>query len=101
VAIAPVYGDAVALPGDAPRMQALREALRGAAREAGFPLLEVPELTEAAHPQNRWLFGETIHPSHLGHRLLAERLLALLERERALPGLAFPPPPAPSVTMSP
>ncbi len=101
VAIAPVFGDAVALPGDAPRMQALREALRGAAREAAFPLLEVPELTEAAHPDNRWLFGETIHPSHLGHRLLAQRLLDLLAREAALPGLAIPTPSAPSVTMSP
>lgn len=101
VAIAPVFGDAVALPGDATRMQALREALRGAGREAGFPLLEVPELTEAAHPDNRWLFGETIHPSHLGHRLLAQRLLELLERESTLPDLAFPPTTAPSVTMSP
>lgn len=86
-AIAPVYGDAVALPAEAPRIEALRTALRGAARDARFPLLEVPELTEAAHPANQWLFGETIHPSHLGHRLLAERLLALLERERLLPGL--------------
>jgi lysophospholipase L1-like esterase len=86
-AIAPVYGDAVALPGEAPRIEALRVALRGAAREARFPLLEVPELTEAAHPGNQWLFGETIHPSHLGHRLLTERLMALLDRERLLEGV--------------
>jgi lysophospholipase L1-like esterase len=96
VLIGPVYRDRVAHPPEGDVIGAYRAALRAAAREAGIPYLEVPELTEGAYPGNARLFEEHIHPNHRGQRLLAVALLGLLRDEGLLKGLAVPsiePPP--------
>ena len=95
VLIGPVYRDRVAHPPEGDVIGAYRDALRTAAREAGIPYLEVPELTEAAYPGNARLFEEHIHPNHRGHRLLAVALLGFLRDQGLLKGLAVPaiPPP--------
>ena len=71
VAIAPVYRDRVSYPAEAARMAAHRSHLRESMRGAGIPYLEIPELMEDAHPANKGLFGELIHPNAEGHRLIA------------------------------
>jgi lysophospholipase L1-like esterase len=91
VILGPVYRDPLTAPEQAARMTSYRNALRGAARSAGIPYLEFPELMESAAPANTGLFGELIHPNHLGHRLMARRLLAYLEEQGMLAGLAAPP----------
>jgi lysophospholipase L1-like esterase len=77
--IGPVYRDAVTYPEEAELMTRQRDALRVAMDAAGISYLEIPELTESHHPDNAWLFGEFIHPNHLGHLLMASRLLDFLE----------------------
>jgi lysophospholipase L1-like esterase len=77
--IGPVYRDAVTHPEEAELMTRQRDALRVAMNTAGISYLEIPELTESHHPDNARLFGEHIHPTHLGHRLMASRLLDFLE----------------------
>jgi len=90
VVIGPVYRDALGNPAEAVRMTGYREALRVASGQQGLPYLEVPELTESGYPGNRNLFGETIHPNHLGHRLLATRLLHFLSVHGLLGELRAP-----------
>ena len=89
--IAPVYRDAVNDPAEGARMKEHRDTLRAEAARAGLPYLEIPELTESSYPSNAALFGEAIHPNHLGHRLMAERLLQLFSERKLLEGLNVPP----------
>lgn len=77
--IGPVYRDAATRPEEAERIARQRDALRVAMSAAGISYFEIPELLESHHPDNARLFGEVIHPNHLGHRLLASRLLEVLE----------------------
>ncbi|HLA76836.1 MAG TPA: SGNH/GDSL hydrolase family protein [Vicinamibacteria bacterium] len=90
VLVGPVYRDRVSSPAEAEDMAAHRAALKSAAEARGIPYLEIAELTERSYPENDRLFGELIHPNHLGHRLLAERLGAFLGREGLL-GTMRPP----------
>jgi lysophospholipase L1-like esterase len=90
VVIGPVYRDSVSNPAEAARMMRYRAALRAAAGRQGLPYLEVPELTESAHPANAGLFGELIHPNHLGHRLLAARLARFVSSQGLLADLRVP-----------
>jgi hypothetical protein len=90
VILGPIYRDPYAVPEQAARITRYRDALRGAARGAGIPYLEFPELIESAAPANTGLFGELIHPNHLGHRLMARRLLSYFKEQRMLAGLAVP-----------
>ena len=90
VVIAPVYRDAEHDPAEAARVKDHRDALRAAVSRAGLPYLEIPELTESAYPANAGLFGEAIHPNHLGHRLMAEALLKLFSEQNLLEGLTVP-----------
>jgi lysophospholipase L1-like esterase len=92
VLLGPVYRDRVAHPPEGDEIHGYRDALRAAAATAGFPYLEIPELTEDAHPDNARLFLEHIHPNHRGHRLIADRLLAFLAARGLLGGLEVPPP---------
>lgn len=88
--LGPVYRDRVSYPAEADDIGAHRAALKSAAQGAGIPYLEIPELTEIAHPENDRLFGEHIHPNHLGHRLMAERLGAFLAQQGLLGNLRAP-----------
>jgi lysophospholipase L1-like esterase len=94
VVVGPVYRDRVEHPHEAVFMAAHRAALRAAMQADGVPYLEVPELTEDAHPANLPLFLEHIHPNHKGHRLLADALLAFLAGQGLLDGLRAPTPEA-------
>jgi lysophospholipase L1-like esterase len=94
VLIGSVYRDRVAHPPEGDVMHEDRAALRDAAREAGIPYLEVPELTEDGHPANARLFEEHIHPNHRGHRVLAIALLEFLRDQGLLAGLIVPKAPA-------
>jgi lysophospholipase L1-like esterase len=79
-------------PGAGPeseRIRSSRAALARAAAAAGLPYLEVPELTRPSGA-GAALFGEDIHPNHLGHRLLAGRVLAAIAAGRLLPGVDLP-----------
>ena len=67
-----------------------RDALRNAMQEAEIPYLEISELTEHNHPENRRLFGELIHPNLPGHRLMEVRLLEFLSRQGMLWDLSVP-----------
>jgi phospholipase/lecithinase/hemolysin len=65
-------------------MRAYRDALRSATSGAGVPYLEIPELTEQAAASNLRLFGELIHPNHIGHRLMTTRILNFLAAQGML-----------------
>lgn len=90
VLIGPVYQDKVHNPFEGNSIAHYRERLRAAARSAGVHYLEIPELTDAGYPANVALFGELIHPNHLGHRLMAESLLKFFAEHRLLGGLNVP-----------
>ena len=92
VVIGPVYRDPISEPGESERITAHRNRLRGAMTTAGIPYLEIPELTEPAWPGNELLFGEKIHPGFMGHRLMANRLIALMAAKGMLGDLKVPPP---------
>ena len=79
IVLAPFYRDAVTNQLQAQRIAAWRQSLARAMQEQGVPYLEITELTEAGHPGNARLFGELIHPNHIGHRLIAERLIQFID----------------------
>jgi lysophospholipase L1-like esterase len=85
-----VYRDPVTNPAEAERMGSYRTALREACDAAGVPYLEFPRLVESAHPGNRYLFGELIHPNAIGHRIMARELLERLAQRGGLRGLRLP-----------
>ena len=71
-------------------MGSYRTALREACGAASVPYLELPRLVESAHPRNRHLFGELIHPNAIGHRIMARELLERLAQRGGLRGLRLP-----------
>lgn len=89
--IGPVYRDREANPQEGNLIAHYRESLRAAAQEDGIAYLEIPELTEANYPANMSLFGEAIHPNHMGHRLLATALLKFFAAHGMLGDLNVPP----------
>jgi lysophospholipase L1-like esterase len=88
--VGPVYRDRFTVPDESTRISEHRRALREALTRAGTPYLEIPELTEDGWPENELLFGEKIHPSALGHRLMAKRLMEAMAAHGMLPGLEVP-----------
>jgi lysophospholipase L1-like esterase len=89
--IGPVYRDRLSNPSEAERMSGYRAAAREAMREADVPYLEIAELTENAYPANLAVFGELVHPNHLGYRLMADSVLAFIRSRRLLTGINIPP----------
>lgn len=85
-----VYRDAVTNPVEAARIRGHRDLLRSAAQVHGVDYLDIPELTEANHPNSKKLFGELIHPNHEGHRVFAAALLKFFAARGTLPGLNVP-----------
>jgi lysophospholipase L1-like esterase len=90
IVIGAVYQRADLNPPEAERMAGYRQALRARCAATGVPYLQVAELTEAGYPGNTYLFGEVIHPSDRGHRVLAAALLRVLGRLGSLPGVLLP-----------
>ena len=76
---------------DAQRMLVNRLALGQLMRETETPYLELHELTEDAFPSNDRFFGERIHPSFLGQRLIASELVKAIGARRVLGDLNIPP----------
>lgn len=58
-----------------------RSALAQVMRENNIPYLEIGELTETNYPVNLTLFGELIHPNHLGHQLMADKILEFIKEK--------------------
>ena len=90
IILAAPYRDRATNPSEAATMQGYRDGLRSISNQNGIPFLELRELTPDAFPANQGLFGELIHPNHVGHRLLTSELLKLLAQNRALGDLNIP-----------
>ena len=71
-------------------MDHYRAALKSAVQQNDIAFMELRELTEEAFPANGALFGELIHPNHMGHRLIASELLKLLAARGGLKDLRIP-----------
>jgi lysophospholipase L1-like esterase len=84
------YRDSTTNPSEAKLMTGYRRSLSSSMKEQNVTYLEVPELTEAGGPANQRLFGELIHPNHLGHRLIAAALVSLMTRQKLLGDLNAP-----------
>ena len=61
-----------------------RTALAQAMEEKGVPYLQIPELTEANYPDNLKLFGELIHPNHIGHQIMADKIMRFIKEKNLL-----------------
>ena len=95
VVLAPIFGGGPTPSTEMSLVRIYRAELGLAATREGIAFLEVPELTEAAFPQNAAYFPvEAIHPGSKGHRLLARALLRRLEEEGMLRSLGLSAPPA-------
>jgi lysophospholipase L1-like esterase len=88
--IGPIYQNASANPPEAARMKQYRDALRAGAETNRVPYLEIRELTELNYPANIPLFGELIHPSYEGHKVIARELLKFFAAHQMLPPLNMP-----------
>jgi lysophospholipase L1-like esterase len=80
VALGTVYRDAVTFPEEAARIAENRAALRERFADDMLAYFEIPELTEAGAASNQMLFGEIIHPNHLGHLRMAQGFLEQMEQ---------------------
>jgi lysophospholipase L1-like esterase len=90
IILAAPYRDRSTNPPEAATMQSYRDGLRSVSKQNSIPFLELSELTPDGSPANQSLFGELIHPNHIGHRLLTSELLKLWARDRALGDLNIP-----------
>jgi len=70
-----VYRDSISNTRQAMTIALNRQRLKKACKTENIAYVEIQELTEAHYPANKHLFGELIHPNHLGHKLIAERLI--------------------------
>ncbi|MBN1363630.1 MAG: SGNH/GDSL hydrolase family protein [Syntrophaceae bacterium] len=64
-----------------------RRILENTAKEAGIPLLTIPEMTERSSDNFNYLFqkDDSVHPSKAGHRLIMQRLYNFMTKNRMLP----------------
>lgn len=84
------YRDSTTNPSEARLMTSYRTSLSSSMREQKVVYFEVPELTETSGPSNQGLFGELIHPNHMGHRLIAAALVSLMIKDKLLGDLSAP-----------
>ena len=84
------YRDGTTNPAEAKLMTSYRVALQSSMQSQGVPYFAVYSLTEDGGSTNQALFGELIHPNHLGHRLIAEALLKVMINEKLLGDLRAP-----------
>lgn len=90
VVIAAPFRDQVEKGTDQKRMQQNRLALRELFRNTGRPFIETYQLTEDAYPANDAFFGERIHPSAIGHRLMAAELVRWMQANWRPEGIEMP-----------
>lgn len=79
-----VYRDTLTNVEQQPRIAEYRQSLNEVMHQKGIPYLEIEPLTEKGSPQNETLFGEAIHPNHLGHQLMAQEILEFIKKEGLL-----------------
>lgn len=79
-----VYRDTLTNVEQQPRIAEYRQSLSEAMHQKNIPYLEIEPLTEKGYPQNETLFGEAIHPNHLGHQLMAKEILEFVKKEGLL-----------------
>ena len=84
------YRDSISNPSEASLMTGYRASLSSNMKGQNVAYFEVPELIEKAGATNQGLFGELIHPNHLGHRLIAASLVNLMIRNKLLADLNAP-----------
>jgi len=87
IVMAAPYRDQAAEAPEAPQMLRNRAALGEAMRQQGVPFLEIADLTESSFPKNNELFGERIHPNHMGHRMIATEMLKMIDSKQLLSGI--------------
>lgn len=75
-----VYRDTLTNTDQQLRIVEYRQSLAEAMRQQNLPYLEMELLTEKGYPQNETLFGEAIHPNHLGHQLMAQEILGFIKK---------------------
>jgi len=80
VVIGQFYRDSTSHPRQAMTIALNRQRLKKACKTENIAYLEIQELTEAHYPANKQLFGELIHPNHLGHKMIAERLIPIVTK---------------------
>jgi len=78
IVIGQVYRDSISNPRQAKIIAFNRQRLKKACQTKKITYIEIKELTEACYPNNSHLFGELIHPNHIGHKMIAERLIESL-----------------------
>ncbi len=84
IIVGQVYRDSVTNPRQAEVITRNREKLSEMCRVRNIRYLQIDQLTEKAYPRNASLFGEVIHPDAKGHRLMADKLLELIEKDDLL-----------------
>lgn len=78
VVIGQVYRDSFSNPRQSKVIALNRQRLKNACKKKEIAYIEIQELTEAYYPKNNHLFGELIHPNHIGHKMIAEKLFQFL-----------------------
>jgi len=76
---------------DAQRMLLNRLALGDLMKNDEAQYLEIREMTEDTYPANDKFFGERIHPSQIGHKLIASEVMKFIAAQHLLPVLNVPP----------
>ncbi len=79
-----VYRDSLTNIDQQARIAEYRQSLAEAMWQKKIPYLEIESLTEKGYPENSTLFGEAIHPNHLGHQRMAKEILEFIKREDLL-----------------
>jgi lysophospholipase L1-like esterase len=75
IVLGQVYRDAIENPTQARVISQNRDALRKVCAEKNIPYLQFDALIETHFPDNQALFGELIHPNHIGHQLMAGEIM--------------------------
>ena len=97
IVIGTLLRDAISETEQSNRIAEYRAELAKVMSEKNIPYLEIEVLTEAGYPDNYGLFGELIHPNHLGHQIIAEEIIKLIREKNIFEGNSVNlPSPAPS-----
>jgi lysophospholipase L1-like esterase len=84
IVLGQVYRDAIENSNQAKRISENRAALRKACADQRLAYLQFDRLIETNFPDNQSLFGELIHPNHIGHQLMAGQILTFMEDSKIL-----------------
>ncbi len=83
-----VYRDAVENPPQAKVISENRARLKQICDAQKIPYLQFDQLIETNFPANKNLFGELIHPNHIGHQIMADEILRYMHDIKILDRIA-------------